>query len=74
MRHDLDRYHLVMGVVDRVPEPGDRRGAHLRQEMADRRIEVRAYIREHAEDLPEIRDLPWHVSHDGVRRRSIMAR
>jgi xylulose-5-phosphate/fructose-6-phosphate phosphoketolase len=58
MLNDLDRFHLVMDVVDRVPglEVG---AAHLRQEMADRRLQARAYTRMHGEDDPEIRDWTW---------------
>jgi xylulose-5-phosphate/fructose-6-phosphate phosphoketolase len=58
MLNDLDRYHLVMDVIDRVPGLAERAG-HLRQEMQDRRLEARAYTREHGEDAPEIRDWTW---------------
>src|SRR5829696_6976827 len=58
MLNDLDRFHLVMDVIDRVPGLGDRAG-RLRQEMNDRRLAARAYTREHGEDDPEIRDWVW---------------
>ncbi len=58
MRNDLDRFHLVMDVIDRVPGLGSHAGA-VRQAMADRRVEARAYTREHGEDPPEIRDWTW---------------
>jgi xylulose-5-phosphate/fructose-6-phosphate phosphoketolase len=58
MRNDLDRFHLVMDVIDRVPTLGSR-AVELRQEMADRRVEARTYAREHGEDPPEIRDWTW---------------
>jgi xylulose-5-phosphate/fructose-6-phosphate phosphoketolase len=58
MLNDLDRYHLVMDVIDRVPELGGR-VAHIRQQMADRRLLHRAYTREHGEDPPEVRDWVW---------------
>ncbi|WP_395108551.1 phosphoketolase [Actinomadura sp. SCN-SB] len=58
MLNDLDRYHLVMDVIDRVPSLGGR-VAHIRQRMADRRLECRAYTREHGEDAPEVRDWVW---------------
>jgi xylulose-5-phosphate/fructose-6-phosphate phosphoketolase len=58
MLNDLDRFHLVMDVVDRVPGLGVR-AAGLRQEMADRRLRARAYTREHGDDDPEIRDWTW---------------
>jgi xylulose-5-phosphate/fructose-6-phosphate phosphoketolase len=58
MLNDLDRFHLAMDVIDRVPGLGVR-AAELRQEMADARIRARAYTREHGEDAPEIRDWTW---------------
>jgi xylulose-5-phosphate/fructose-6-phosphate phosphoketolase len=58
MLNDLDRFHLVIDVIDRVPGLADR-AAHLRQEMVDRRIAARAYTRDHGEDDPEIRDWTW---------------
>lgn len=58
MLNDLDRYHLVMDVIDRVPGLGSR-AATLRQEMADARLAARQYTREHGDDLPEVRDWVW---------------
>jgi len=58
MLNDLDRFHLVMDVIDRVPGLAAR-AAHLRQEMVDRRLQARAYTREHGDDDPEIRDWTW---------------
>ncbi|MBI2778131.1 MAG: phosphoketolase family protein [Chloroflexi bacterium] len=58
MLNDLDRFHLVMDVIDRVPGLGPR-AAHVRQLMAESRVEARAYTREHGEDQPEIRDWTW---------------
>jgi len=58
MLNDLDRFHLVMDVIDRVP--GLRaKATHVRQLMEDRRLAARAYTREHGEDPPEIRDWTW---------------
>jgi xylulose-5-phosphate/fructose-6-phosphate phosphoketolase len=62
MLNDLDRFHLVMDVVDRVPELGGK-AARVRQEMEDARLRARAYTREHGEDDPAIRDWVW--SHSG---------
>ena len=56
--NDLDRYHLVMDVIDRVPGLAARAG-HVRQLMLDRRIEHKAYIVEHGDDRPEVRDWKW---------------
>jgi len=58
MLNDLDRFHLVMDVIDRVPGLSDS-AAHLRQDMADARLQARAYTREHGDDLPEVRDWVW---------------
>jgi xylulose-5-phosphate/fructose-6-phosphate phosphoketolase len=58
MLNDLDRFHLVIDVIDRVPGLGDR-AAHLRQRMVERRLEARAYTREHGDDEPAIRDWVW---------------
>jgi xylulose-5-phosphate/fructose-6-phosphate phosphoketolase len=58
MLNDLDRYHLVMDVIDRVPGLADRAG-HVRQAMVDARAHARAWTRDHGEDLPEIRDWTW---------------
>jgi xylulose-5-phosphate/fructose-6-phosphate phosphoketolase len=56
--NDMDRFHLVMDVIDRVPGLGQR-AAGLRQLMVDKRARHRAYTREHGEDLPEVRDWRW---------------
>ena len=58
MLNDLDRYHLVIDVIDHVPGLAARAG-HLRQLMTDKRIEARAYTREFGEDAPEITDWAW---------------
>jgi xylulose-5-phosphate/fructose-6-phosphate phosphoketolase len=58
MLNDLDRFHLVIDVIDRVPGLADR-AAHLRQQMVERRLAARAYTREHGDDDPEIRDWSW---------------
>ncbi len=58
MLNDLDQFHLVMDVIDRVPGLASRAG-HVRQSMVDRRVEARAYTREHGEDAPEIRHWSW---------------
>ena len=58
MLNDLDRFHLVMDVIDRVPGLGAR-AAHVRQEMEDARLRARAYTREHGEDDPAITAWSW---------------
>lgn len=58
MLNDLDRFHLVTDVIDRVPGLGSR-AASLRQEMVDARLRCRAYTREHGEDHPDVRSWTW---------------
>jgi xylulose-5-phosphate/fructose-6-phosphate phosphoketolase len=58
MMNNLDRFHLVVDAIDRVPSLGAR-AAHLRQKMVDARIAARAWTRDHGEDMPEIRDWTW---------------
>jgi xylulose-5-phosphate/fructose-6-phosphate phosphoketolase len=65
MLNDLDRFHLVMDVIDRVPGLGER-AAHLRQQMVDERIRHRAYTREVGDDPPDVRDWVWAGSAGGA--------
>ncbi|MDR6613456.1 phosphoketolase family protein [Leifsonia sp. 1010] len=58
MLNDLDRYHLVIDVIDRVPGLASRE-AELRQEMQDARLRARQYTREHGEDIPEVAEWTW---------------
>jgi xylulose-5-phosphate/fructose-6-phosphate phosphoketolase len=58
MLNDLDRFHLVKDVIDRVPGLATR-AAQLRQEMDERRLEARAWTRSHGEDHPDVHDWAW---------------
>jgi xylulose-5-phosphate/fructose-6-phosphate phosphoketolase len=58
MLNDMDRYHLVMDVIDRVPGL-ESRAAHVRQEMMDERLRHRAYTRQVGDDSPDVRDWVW---------------
>jgi xylulose-5-phosphate/fructose-6-phosphate phosphoketolase len=58
MLNDLDRYHLVMDVIDRVPHLGSRAAA-VRQEMMDRRFAARAWTRKYGEDIPDVAGWLW---------------
>jgi xylulose-5-phosphate/fructose-6-phosphate phosphoketolase len=58
MMNNLDRYHLVMDVIDRVPGLASRAG-RLRQLMDENRRKARRYTREIGDDMPEIRDWRW---------------
>jgi xylulose-5-phosphate/fructose-6-phosphate phosphoketolase len=59
VRNDLDRFHLVADVIDRVPKLGPV-AAYAKQAIRDALIEHAEYIREHGEDLPEIRNWRWN--------------
>jgi len=56
--NDIDRFHLVEDVVDRLPSFGAR-GAYVKQAMRDALTGHRQYIREHGEDMPEVRNWRW---------------
>jgi xylulose-5-phosphate/fructose-6-phosphate phosphoketolase len=56
--NDIDRFHLVMDVAERVPEAAPK-AAYVKQLMRDKRAEHRAYIERHGEDLPEVREWAW---------------
>jgi xylulose-5-phosphate/fructose-6-phosphate phosphoketolase len=58
VRNDLDRYHLVADVIDRVPGLGYR-AAHVRQFLRDKLVEHNCYITEYGEDMPEVRTWKW---------------
>jgi xylulose-5-phosphate/fructose-6-phosphate phosphoketolase len=61
MLNDLDRFHLVMDVIDRVPGLAES-AAVLRQRMLDARLRARAFTREFGEDAPEVSDWTWDSS------------
>jgi xylulose-5-phosphate/fructose-6-phosphate phosphoketolase len=58
MLNNMDRFHLVMDVIDRVPGLGSR-AAELRQHMADERLRHRGYTRAHGEDPPALTQWTW---------------
>jgi xylulose-5-phosphate/fructose-6-phosphate phosphoketolase len=56
--NDLDRFHLVMDVIDRVPQAGGK-GATLRQQLQEKLVAHKHYIDRYGQDLPEIRNWRW---------------
>ena len=56
--NDMDRFHLVQDVIDRLPQLGSR-AAYAKQAIRDKRVEHKLYIAEHGEDMPEILNWKW---------------
>lgn len=61
--NDLDRFHLVMDTIDRVPQTGDK-GITLKKQLIDKLQEHYVYIRHHGLDMPEIRNWKWEPTHE----------
>ena len=67
--NEIDRFHLALNVIDRVPGLRDV-SSHVREGLRNSLIRHAAYIREHGEDLPEIRDWVWDSAESAARGES----
>ena len=56
--NDIDRFHLVSDVIDRVPKLGAR-AAYAKQAISDKLIEHKQYVAEHGDDMPEVTSWTW---------------
>jgi xylulose-5-phosphate/fructose-6-phosphate phosphoketolase len=56
--NELDRFHLVIDAIDRLPQVGGE-GSYLKQQLHDKLVEHRQYIDRYGEDMPEIRNWIW---------------
>jgi len=67
--NDLDRFHLVMDCIDRLPQTGDQ-GLRLKHQLQDKLVEHRKYINKYGQDMPEIRDWRWGAGQPNFAKRS----
>jgi len=69
VRNDLDRFHLVGDVIDRLPQLGSR-AAYAKQAISDKLLEHKQYIAKYGDDMPEITDWRWGQASAGPQRKS----
>jgi xylulose-5-phosphate/fructose-6-phosphate phosphoketolase len=67
--NDLDRFHLVMDVIDRLPQTGSA-GVYLKQQMQNNLVEHKRYIRRFGQDMPEVRNWKWSAVPGGSSGQS----
>ena len=61
VQNDIDRFHLVIDVIDRLPNLGSK-GVYLKQQLQDKLIEHKHYVNQHGKDLPEILNWKWNTN------------
>ena len=68
--NDMDRFHLVMDTIDRVPQAREK-GIHLKQLLRDKLVEHKEYIDKYGQDLPEVRNWKWGAVDTGAGLHSV---
>jgi xylulose-5-phosphate/fructose-6-phosphate phosphoketolase len=63
--NELDRFHLVMDAIDRLPQTGSQ-GIYLKQKLADKLVEHRRYINRNGRDLPEVLNWVWDAKAEEI--------
>ena len=61
VQNDIDRFHLVIDVIDRLPNLGSK-GDYLKQQLQDKLIEHKHYVHQYGKDMPEILNWKWKVN------------
>lgn len=69
--NDLDRFHLVMDAIDRVPKLLTK-GAYVKQIARNKLTEHKRYIVEHGEDMPEVEEWKWGYYSRGNAGRTVI--
>jgi xylulose-5-phosphate/fructose-6-phosphate phosphoketolase len=63
VQNEIDRFHLVIDVIDRLPQLGSK-GAYLKQQLKDKLTEHKLYVNLHGKDLPEVLNWKWKATNE----------